>query len=54
MHDGSVRTLEEVVEFYTRGGRPNPHLDPSVHPLSLSAEDKRALVKFLEALTSTR
>ena len=27
MHDGSVTTLEEVIEFYDRGGRPNPYLD---------------------------
>jgi cytochrome c peroxidase len=28
MHDGSLATLEEVVEFYDRGGRANPNLSP--------------------------
>ncbi len=51
MHDGSLKTLEEVVEFYDRGGTPNPYLSPSIHPLFLSAEDKRVLVEFLRALS---
>jgi cytochrome c peroxidase len=52
MHDGSLATLEAVVEFYNRGGGPNPRLDPDIHPLGLSTEDKRALVEFLRSLTS--
>lgn len=32
MHDGSVQSLEEVVEFYDRGGQPNPHLDAEIRP----------------------
>ncbi len=39
-HDGSLATLEEVVEFYNRGGNPNPYLDPEIHPLDLTAEEK--------------
>ena len=54
MHDGSLRTLEEVIEFYDGGGNPNPYLDRNIEPLRLSAEDKRALVAFLEGLTTTR
>ncbi|MCS6896676.1 MAG: hypothetical protein NZM29_01775, partial [Nitrospira sp.] len=30
MHDGSERTLEDVIEFYDRGGNPNPYLDPKM------------------------
>ena len=30
MHDGSVKTLEEVVDWYAKGGTPNPHLDEDV------------------------
>lgn len=48
MHDGSFATLEEVVEFYDRGGRPNPSLDPDVHELRLPDKDKRDLVAFLQ------
>lgn len=51
MHDGSLQTLEEVVEFYDRGGTPNPYLSPSIHPLFLSAEEKRVLVEFLRSLS---
>lgn len=51
MHDGSIATLDQVVEFYDRGGRPNPHLDREIQPLGLSADDKRELVAFLRALT---
>lgn len=51
MHDGSQKTLEEVVEWYDRGGHPNPHLDKSIRPLKLSAEEKADLVAFMQALT---
>ncbi len=50
MHDGSLKTLEEVVDFYDRGGGRNPALDPKIKPLGLTAEEKAALVAFLEAL----
>ncbi|MFK7740136.1 MAG: cytochrome-c peroxidase [Planctomycetota bacterium] len=50
MHDGSLRTLPEVVEFYVRGGNANEHLDRRMKPLELSDADKRALVAFLRTL----
>jgi cytochrome c peroxidase len=50
MHDGSIATLQEVVEFYDRGGNPNPALDPELRPLRLTPTEKQALVRFLEAL----
>lgn len=50
MHDGSLATLEEVVEFYARGGEKNPHLDAKMKPLDLTADDKRHLVAFLKSL----
>ncbi len=50
MHDGSLRTLAEVVGFYDRGGGANPSLDPKIRPLDLTAEEKAAIVAFLEAL----
>jgi cytochrome c peroxidase len=50
MHDGSIATLEEVVEFYNRGGDANPHLSPFIKPLNLSDGDKAALVAFLKSL----
>jgi cytochrome c peroxidase len=54
MHDGSLATLDDVVEFYDKGGRTNPNLDPDVHALRLTPEEKRALVRFLSALTGSR
>jgi cytochrome c peroxidase len=51
MHDGSLQTLEDVVEHYDRGGGPNPTLDPALKPLHLTAPEKRALVAFLRALS---
>ncbi len=53
MHDGSLATLEAVVDFYDAGGRPNPNLDAGVRPLGLTPEEKRALVAFLESLSGT-
>ena len=51
MHDGSLSTLEEVVDFYACGGIDNPLKDPRLKPLNLSAVEKRALVAFLKSLT---
>ena len=51
MHDGSLATLEDVVEFYSEGGRPNPNIDAEMRPRNFSAEEKRALLAFLKALT---
>lgn len=51
MHDGSLATLEEVVNYYDRGGNPSAHLDPELQPLHLSAEEKAALVAFLRSLS---
>jgi cytochrome c peroxidase len=50
MHDGSIETLEDVVDFYARGGNPNPLLDRKMKPLDLTDRDRRALVAFLKSL----
>jgi cytochrome c peroxidase len=51
MHDGSEKTLADVVDLYSRGGVPNPHPDRLIVPLHLSGREKADLVAFLEALT---
>lgn len=51
MHDGSLLTLEEVIEHYDRGGQGHPNTDPTIHPLRLTAEEKADLAAFLRALT---
>jgi cytochrome c peroxidase len=51
MHDGSLATLEQVIEFYERGGKDNPGKDALLKPLHLSTGEKRDLLAFLRALT---
>lgn len=51
MHDGSLKTLAEVIDFYIGGGSSNPQLDKEIKPLKLSAQERAALIAFLEALT---
>jgi cytochrome c peroxidase len=51
MHDGSLKTLEEVVEHYDKGGIKNPYLDERIKPLKLSQEEKKDLVEFLKSLS---
>ncbi|HEX5447338.1 MAG TPA: cytochrome c peroxidase [Pirellulales bacterium] len=48
MHDGSQKTLEEVVDFYAKGGHPNPNLDEKIKKLDLSDQDKQDLVEFMK------
>ena len=51
MHDGSLKTLEEVVDFYDKGGIPNKNLDANIKKLHLSDAEKKDLVEFLKALS---
>ena len=52
MHDGSLKTLKEVVDFYIGGGSSNPQLDPLIKPLThLTREERSDLVEFLKSLT---
>ena len=51
MHDGSIATLEDVLEFYDRGGNANPSRDAELRRLSLTAEEKGALLAFLQSLS---
>jgi cytochrome c peroxidase len=50
MHDGSLATLDEVIDYYDKGGRANANLDAEIRKLQLSAAEKKALVAFLQAL----
>ena len=51
MHDGSVETLEEVIEHYDHGGKAFINKDKRITPLYLTQDDKKALVAFLHTLT---
>ncbi len=52
MHDGSFKTLEEVIDYYNKGGEKNPYLDPAIFPLNLSELEKADLSAFLKTITS--
>ena len=53
MHDGSQESLEEVVEWYAKGGHPNPYLSDKMKALELTDQEKQDLVAFMtEGLTS--
>lgn len=51
MHDGSLPTLEAVVDFYDRGGDSAASVHPFIRPLGLTTQEKQDLVAFLHALT---
>jgi len=51
MHDGSLKTLREVVDFYDKGGTLNKNLDKDIKPLKLTSDQRSDLVEFLRALT---
>lgn len=51
MHDGSLKTLRDVVDYYAGGGNSNPYLDKKIKPLHLSGQDRDDVVQFLESLT---
>jgi cytochrome c peroxidase len=52
MHNGSEKTLIDVVRFYNRGGNANPNLDERMGPLNVNDEELNELVEFMRALTS--
>lgn len=51
MHDGSLQTLEEVVEHYDKGGQPHPNKSLLIRALNLSKQEKTDLIDFLKTLT---
>ena len=51
MHDGSLPTLEAVIDYYDRGGDVRPGKSPFVMKIGMTQGEKRDLVSFLKALT---
>jgi plastocyanin len=51
MHDGSLNTLRDVVQFYNQGGQRREGIDTQIKPLSLTAEEIDQLIAFMESLT---
>lgn len=52
MHDGSMKTLAEVIEHYDKGGDKNRFIDTKIFPLHLTQQEKADLLEFMQALTS--
>lgn len=51
MHDGSIKSLEEVVDHYNSAGKNHPHKSQFIKALYLSTQEKIDLVNFLKSLT---
>lgn len=51
MHDGRFKSLNEVVDFYNKGGIKNGNQDSLIIPLELTADEKKDLVSYLNALS---
>ena len=47
-----MRSLEEVIEHYDKGGDKNKFIDSKIFPLHLTKQEKQDLVNFMKALTS--
>ncbi len=54
MHDGSMRTLWDVIDHYNKGGEPNPFLDGGIEPLGLTEDEIDDLVALMFAMTDER
>jgi cytochrome c peroxidase len=51
MHDGSMESLEAVINHYASGGKAHPQKSPLIQPFQLSEKEKRQLIAFLHSLT---
>lgn len=51
MHDGSIQTLQQVIDHYQSGGMDHPHKNPILKPLDLTTPEQKDLIEFLKALT---
>jgi len=51
MHDGSLQTLQQVVDFYAGGGNSNPYLDKEIKAVHLSGQERTDLIEFLKSLS---
>ena len=53
MHDGSIKSLEEVIDHYAKGGKKHPLQHKAISSFSLSNKQKKQLISFLKTLTDT-
>lgn len=50
MHDGRLRSLDEVLDYYALGGSRNPNQDPRIQPFVLNEQERKDLLRFLERI----
>lgn len=50
MHDGSISTLEDVLQHYMSGGKNHPNQSPMIRSFSLTEEEQKDLIAFLKTL----
>jgi cytochrome c peroxidase len=53
MHNGSLATLEAVIDFFNAGGGSDPDKSPKMQPRNFSAQEKEDLLAFLRSLSGT-
>lgn len=51
MHDGTLRDLNAVMKHYIKGGKQRPSLSPAMAQVSLTEDESKAIIAFLESLT---
>ncbi len=54
MHDGSIKTMEEIIEHYASGGKANPNKSILISGFTITEQEKNDLVNFLKSLTDTQ
>ena len=54
MHDGSMATLEEVMDHYISGGKPSPNRDTFIPAIDLDSYERQAIIAFMKTLTDTK
>lgn len=54
MHDGSLKDMKQVMDFYIGAGNSNPYLDKKIHSLDfLTRQERDDLLEFMKALNGT-
>jgi cytochrome c peroxidase len=53
MHDGRMKTIEEVLDHYQSGGHYAKNLDPFLNQININTRDKADIIAFLKTLTDT-
>ena len=53
MHDGSIKTLEQVIRFYESGGKDHPNKSEHMQPFVLTDQERHDLIQFLLSLTDS-